>query len=210
MGGATSTSRRRPDLGNLLYGRPKRPCLTDYGVSIKKIAKSSESMSCLLAYTGFETLLDLEALNWALRRTLRRGSFDLRLQLALGACERNHAFRRAAIVANREDLLAARRAGLLSDSLELREWGCPRAMPSCDVTYDGDDLGGVMFKSRRLARTLARREAVVDADESRSVASLAAAERERLGMLALGCITITSRRRSTTPRPRARTGGSTT
>ena len=193
MGGATSTSRRRPDLGNFLYGRPKRPCLTDYGVSIEKIAKSSESMSCLLAYTGFETLLDLEALNWALRRTLRRGSFDLRLQLALGACERNHAFRRAAIVANREDLLAARRAGLLPERLVVYSFtslSASRTVPSCDVNYDEDDLRGVTFKSRRLPRTLARREAVRDADASQSIASLAAFERERLGMIALGYVVV--------------------
>lgn len=197
MGGATSTldhSRKRslPDVGALIWGRPKRPCLAD-GVSIAKIAKSSTSVSCVLAYAGFETLLDLEALDLTTRRILRRGSFDLRLQLALGAYERNHAFRRAAIVANREDLLAARRAGLLPERLVVYYWtslSASRTVPSCDVNYDGDDLRGITFKSRRLPRTLARREAVRDADASQSIASLAAFERERLGMIALGYVVV--------------------
>ncbi|KAH8049208.1 hypothetical protein JL722_12006 [Aureococcus anophagefferens] len=190
--GATPRRRTLPDVGALIWGRPKRPCLAD-GVSIAKIAKSSTSVSCVLAYAGFETLLDLEALDLTTRRILRRGSFDLRLQLALGAYERNHAFRGAAIVANREDLLAARRAGLLPERLVVYYWtslSASRTVPSCDVNYDGDDLRGITFKSRRLPWTLARREAVRDADASQSIASLAAFERERLGMIALGYVVV--------------------
>ncbi|KAH8072141.1 hypothetical protein JL721_4055 [Aureococcus anophagefferens] len=159
---------RLPDVGALIWGRPKRPCLAD-GVSIAKIAKSSTSVSCVLAYAGFEALLDLEALDLTTRRILRRGSFDLRLQLALGAYERNHAFRRAAIVANREDLLAARRAGLLPERLVVYSWtslSASRTVPSCDVHYDEDDLRGV---------TRSRRSPL---------------ERERLGMIALGYVVV--------------------
>ncbi|KAH8076507.1 hypothetical protein JL721_513 [Aureococcus anophagefferens] len=79
-----------------------------------RVLKSNESFSAVLSFTGFESVLTIETLSHAARRASRAAELELDMTKIYEAPQfKSMGVRRATFVANRAELLGARRSGLL-------------------------------------------------------------------------------------------------
>ena len=194
MGGTTSrqTSKR------------VRPAPAEAGALAKKgraspdgfvsVLTSNDVYSAVLSFAGFESVLAVETLSHAARRASRAAELVFDVTHVL---EADMYMGKAIYIANREDLLRARRAGLLPDkklvsSSHYRGMFVPfkpsETRTSSDMIYSEEGGVGLLSPCGRLSVIPGDGTAALDAP--RAAAALAANKRGLLALLAHGEITI--------------------
>ena len=169
----------------------KRPRVT--ASFVRAVLDNERNASKILSFTGWRTVLQLEAICSRARNTLRSAKLELDV-----SNENTNSLTTAFKTANRHELLDARRKNLLpkgklSFVFQSYDTGCKRR--TSDVLYRDDS---VFFTSPR-PRQLFRADSCLgddQRDEARSQASLASYERRRAAALAAGCVLVDLEHRS--------------
>ena len=169
----------------------KRPRVT--ASFVRAVLDNERNASKILSFTGWRTVLQLEAICSRARSTLRSAKLELDV-----SNENTNSLTTAFKTANRHELLDARRKNLLpkgklSFVFQSYDTGCKRR--TSDVLYRDDS---VFFTSPR-PRQLFRADSCLGddpRDEGRSQASLASYERRRAAALAAGCVLVDLEHRS--------------
>ena len=169
----------------------KRPRVT--ASFVRAVLDNERNASKILSFTGWRTVLQLEAICSRARSTLRSAKLELDV-----SNENTNSLTTAFKTANRHELLDARRKNLLpkgklSFVFQSYDTGCKRR--TSDVLYRDDS---VLFTSPR-PRQLFRADSCLgddQRDEARSQASLASYERRRAAALAAGCVLVDLEHRS--------------
>ena len=193
MGGTTSreTSKTRPAPAAVGALAKKGRASPDGLVSV---LKSNDAYSAVLSFTGFESVLAVETLSHAARRASRAAELVFDVTHVL---EADSYLGKAIYIANREDLLRARRAGLLPDKKIVSSshyrgmfapWKPSETRTSSDMIYSEEGGVGLLSPCGRLSVIPGDGTAALDAP--RAAASLAAYKRVGLALLAHGEITI--------------------
>ncbi|KAK7248239.1 hypothetical protein SO694_0012907 [Aureococcus anophagefferens] len=162
-----------------------------------RVLKSNESFSAVLSFTGFESVLTIETLSHAARRASRAAELELDMTKIYEAPQfKSMGVRRATFVANRAELLGARRSGLLppivSTMTVYRGYYWPLA-PSTpwtkgDFVYPAEGGARLVSPCGRSSTVLS--DVTVALDAPRAAASLAAFKRTQLALLAHGYLTV--------------------
>ena len=160
---------------------------------VRAVLDNERNASKILSFTGWRTVLQLEAICSRARNTLRSAKLELDV-----SNENTNSLATAFKTANRHELLDARRKNLLpkgklSFVFQSYDTGCKRR--TSDVLYRDDS---VFFTSPR-PRQLFRADSCLgddQRDEARSQASLASYERRRAAALAAGCVLVDLEHRS--------------
>ena len=162
-----------------------------------RVLKSNEAFSAVLSFTGFESVLTVETLSHAARRASRAAELELDVTKIYEAPQFNSmGVRRATLVANRAELLGARRSGLLppivSTMTVYRGYWWPLA-PSTpwtkgDFVYPAEGGARLVSPCGRSSTVLS--DVTVALDAPRAAASLAAFKRTQLALLTHGYLTV--------------------
>jgi len=146
---------------------------------------SAAVVTSVLSFSGYLTVLQLEACSWAVRRSVRDAG-ELSLRVSTG---RRRGLRTVAIVACRGALLAARRAGCIAPdqrvvTLIWHKFKHADKVPSDMAYFDGYAL----VPSPRKRAAPVRAEAGDGVDAARSAAARAALERQHAALIKTGVV----------------------
>ena len=160
---------------------------------------SAAVVTSVLSFSGYLTVLQLEACSWAVRRSVRDAG-ELSLRVSTG---RRRGLRTVAIVACRGALLAARRAGCIARdqrvvTLIWHKFKHADKVPSDMAYFDGYAL----VPSPRKRAAPVRAEAGDGVDAARSAAARAALERQHAALIKTGVVVfdMSASRRDAAPR----------
>ncbi|KAH8067555.1 hypothetical protein JL721_7397 [Aureococcus anophagefferens] len=146
---------------------------------------SAAVVTSVLSFSGYLTVLQLEACSWAVRRSVRDAG-ELSLRVSTG---RRRGLRTVAIVACRGALLAARRAGCIAPdqrvvTLIWHKFKHADKVPSDMAYFDGYAL----VPSPRKRAAPVRAEVGDGVDAARSAAARAALERQHAALIKTGVV----------------------